>query len=284
MRKVPDRSNPGDGATTDESPSEPRRRDAADHVAFLAGSPIRSRILRELRERRLIERDLRDALDEPRSTVHRNVEKLAERGWIEECHDGYRTTWFGTAVLEQLDRTVDNVACVQRLGPFFDHVPVEAVAVDALGDVAVTTPEPNRPFGAMERVQEHFAESDSVRGVVPYLVPRLADEVRAWVRDGEREVEAVLSDAAAEALASGYDDCLREPLRGDDLSLYRYDGTVPYALLFAGDGVLLGSFDADGVPRTVVETDHGDAIAWAEATYRRYRSDATPITAADFGR
>lgn len=271
---------------TGNSPQSPRWRQqgATEQVAFLASSPIRSRILRELRDQRLIERDLRDALDEPRSTVHRNVEKLVERGWIESRRDGYRTTWFGAAVLEEFERTVGNVERARKLRPFFDHVPVEAVDLDALGDVEVTAPRPNRPLAAIDRVQEWFTDPDSIRGFTPYLVPRFADGAHDCVFDDEYDVEVVVANVAAEALVGEYGARLREIIHEEWVSLYRHAGDLPYALLFADDGVLLGAFDADGVPRTVVETDHGEAIEWAEATYRRHRSEATPITAADIGR
>lgn len=267
--------------SSDSGARSGQARDATDQLAFLAGSPVRRRILRLLRDRRLIERDLRDALDEPRSTVHRNVEELAARGWVEDDADGYRTTWFGAAVLAEFERTVGNVECARELGPFLEHVPVEAVDLDALRDVEVTAPRPNRPLAAVERVRRRLAGASSVRGFTPYLVPSLADGLLERVRDGDCEVEAVLADPAADALLDG--DGRPREIR-DHVSLYRHDGGVAYALLFVDGGLVLGAFDDDGVPRAVVETDAPAALSWAEATYRRHREAATPVAPGDPGR
>lgn len=256
--------------------------DEADRrLQFLASSGIRTEILRVLNDTTLIERDLRDRLDAPRSTVHQNVEKLVDRGWIEETRDGYRTTWIGSIVLEEYESCARKIEAAERLEPLLTHVDESAVDLGVLQDVDITTSRPNRPNAAITRMIDLLERATTVRAFTPYVVPRFVRTLSDLVSAGQLTVETILTREAGDALLREHTETVIDAVEHDDVSYYRYDGELPFALVFLDDVVVLGAFDDRGHPRTVVETDRPAALEWAESLYERYREQATLVRPGD---
>lgn len=264
---------------TDES--EAASAPVADQLKFIASSDIRARMLRELRDRTLIERDVRDALDAPRSTVHQNIEKLQERGWLRATDDGYTTTWYGAVVLSEYESCTRNLETAQSLGPFLEHVAVETVDLSVLSGATVTVAEPNRPNAALERICDLFEAAESFSGFMPYVVPRWIELGHQNITLAGHDLDLVLSATAADAIVLDHADRLREAIESDNATHYRYDGDLPYSLLFLGGRVVLTAFDDLGHPRAVVDTADEAALDWAESVYDEYAEDATLITLED---
>lgn len=252
-----------------------------ERLDFLAATPLRGRILARLAAGSRSIRDLRDDLDEPRTTIHQNVEKLTERGWVARTGDGYETTWLGDVVLEEYEAVGRHLGTARRLAPFLEHVPVSAVDLDALEGAAVTTSGPNDPHAILDRANELFQGVEEMRGFAPYLVPRFLHMSHAYTREGRLEFEVVAESDALDAAAAEYPDLLRETLETGLAAYRRYDGTLPFVLLFVADRVVLVAFDDNGLPRSLVEVDSDAAFDWAEGLYERYRAAAEPLTLAD---
>jgi predicted transcriptional regulator len=258
--------------------SEAAREPIADQLKFLASSEIRAAILRQLQDEPLIERDLRDALEAPRSTVHQNVEKLQQRDWLKATEDGYRTTWYGAAVLGEYDACTHNLSTAQELGPFLEHVPVDAVDLSVLHETTVTVSEPNRPNAALERICELFDEAESFSGFMPYVVPRWIELGHQNITKPGHTLDLVLSETAAEAIVRDHPQRMREAIESENATHWRYEGDLPYSLLFLGGRAVLTAFDDLGHPRAVVDSPETAALSWAESVYERYYEAADLIT------
>lgn len=262
--------NPSDLATDGRGRADER-------LQFLAGSGVRTAILRALDDRSLNERDLRDRLGAPRSTVHQNVGKLVDRDWIEETGDGYRTTWIGSIMLEEYESYARNVETAERLEPLLSYVDESAVNLAVLHDVEVTTSRPNQPNAAIKRVAELLAGANSVRTFTPYLVPRFVDLLGEKVAAGDLDVEALLTATAGDALRREHAEAVAAAVDHEAVTYYRYEGTLPFALSLVDDTVVLGAFDDRGHPRTVAETESSAARTWATSVYERYRNRARRV-------
>lgn len=253
--------------------------DEADRrLQFLASSGIRTEILRVLNERELIERDLRDRLDAPRSTVHQNVEKLVERGWIELGPEGYRTTWIGSVVLDEYESCARNIEAAERLEPLLTHVDESAVNVAALRDAEVTTSRPNRPNAAITRLSDLLEGTSRVRLLTPYVIPRFINLVHEAVLEDDIALEAVVTASAGDALLRDQTERMIAVVEHDAVAYYRYDEALPFALALMDDRAVVGAFDDQGHPRTVVETASRTGTEWAESVYRGYRESATLVS------
>lgn len=264
---------------TDQSAAA--RASIADQLQFLASSEIRAAILRRLEDESLIERDLRDALDAPRSTVHQNVEKLQGRDWLTATEGGYRTTWYGAAVLAEYDACTRNLATAQEIGPFLEHVPVDTVDLSVLRGATVTVSEPNRPNAALERICGLFDEADSFRGFMPYVVPRWIELGHQTITRSGHELDLILSATAADAIVLDHAERMREAIESQNATHWRYEGDLPYSLLFLGGRAVLTAFDELGHPRAVVDSADDAALDWAESVYERYYEAAELVTLKD---
>lgn len=254
--------------------------ESADAVAFLMGSPVRPRILETLADGPVERHRLKDRIDAPRATVHQNLRKLEQRGWVDRDGETYRCTWRGKTLISEYERCLSTLDTAERLQPVLEHVDVAAVDLEVFGDATVVTPSPNRPMAPIDRVVDLVDSADAVDGVTPYLVPPVVESVHSRVTAGALDHDVVVAPAAAEQLRQDHPETFRDSTVAG--AVYREAAdSIPFLLFVLSGTVLLGAFDEDGLPRAVAETDDPDAVAWASDVVAQYQSAAAIVVQAD---
>ncbi|WP_435156035.1 helix-turn-helix domain-containing protein [Haladaptatus sp. DFWS20] len=83
-----------------------------EKVDFLASSPTRLCLLRELDGQRHTSNTLTEVCACSRATVHRNVETLQNYGWIRPIDGRYELTVVGKRILRQFHSLLETTSCV----------------------------------------------------------------------------------------------------------------------------------------------------------------------------
>lgn len=256
--------------------------DAVEAIAFLTRSRTRIRVL-ELasRDRATTRREFRARLDVARTTVQRNLDALAERGWLEATPDGYRRTRSGELLAAQVGELVDTVETVQRLRPVLDHAPLDDLDVEpqALADAEVTVAAPADPYAPVNRHVDALRTVDTVRLFTAVVGREAFEVVSERARAGECRGEVVLAPQTLETVRSDPSYAgLYDSLSGTDaVDLYVADGDLPYYLGLLGDAVQLGVEDENGAPAALLETAAEPVRTWAESKYAAVRERAEPV-------
>ncbi len=251
-------------------------------VAFLSGSQARVALLEQLRRNgRLTERELRGRVEGARTTVHRNLDKLCERGWVRQSGGQYSITTAGEFVVDEFLELVDTVETASRLQPFLECVPGEALDLELrwLRDAELTTPEPGNPLATVNRHVERIEEASRLNALLPVAGLHPYEIVHERVCRGVMEVECIASPSVAETVLSDPDfaDLTAEMLDTGQFELYTCDERIPYYLGILDDRVEIG-VDDDGSPAGILGTTSENVYEWAETKYAEYRSAADPVT------
>lgn len=252
--------------------------DGIETLGFLAASPARTDVLRALAaDPDRTERDLRDRLPHSRSTVHRALAALVDRGFLAEDPTGYTVTTSGEIALEAFDDATETLAAATRLQPFLRHVPREDFDADLrwFADAEVTVGTPSNPLAMVERHAEALADTADFRAVLP-LTGRHPYEVQhRRTLDGRMEGVHVVAPGVAETFATAFADITRDLFETDAFELYVTDEPIPYFLGLLDDTVQLGA-DSGGDPVALVETDDPRVREWATDRFEAYRRSADP--------
>lgn len=261
--------------------------EGADTVRFLSGATARIAILERLRQHGpASERELRERLDAARSTVHRNVRALEERGWIRQSEGRYRITPTGVIVSESYEDLVETVATVDRLQPFLERLPPSKLDFDVrlLADAELTIGTPGNPLAVLTRHVQRLKHASTVHAVLPRVSLHPYEVQHRRVIAGALEATHVVTTDVAETLRT--DESLApltgEMLATDRFDLYVYDGEVPYMLGIVDDRIHLAVDDGESL--ALIECAAESIGAWARETYRGYRRAARAVPGGSFVR
>lgn len=264
--------------TTRETPT-----DVPGGVAFLARSDTRVRILRELSAADRLDRDtLRARLDVARTTLARNLDPLAERGWVAATDTAtYVLTLAGETVLAEFERFAETVTVVDEFEPFLRAVPRGAFDLHprhlAGADLVVATP--SDPYAPITRHVEAIETAERYRGLLPAVGLSAMETGTERLADGAT-AELVVGPGVAETLRSesAYADRLDEVPADAGMRLFVATEPVPFFLGVFDATVQIGVADENGKPQALVETGDETVRAWAEETLADYRADARPLS------
>jgi len=267
------------GVTSDRNRSE---RDPVDAVAFLARSPNRVAVLDSLRrDGPLDRRALRGRFDVARTTLHRNLDALAERGWVRETDAGYTVTPVGAGVARRFATLRDTVDAAAHLQPVLQWLPADALDLDlrALADADVVTADPSDPYAPVDRHVEALERADSVRALLPAVGLKAMAAARERVRVDGSEHDLVVEPGVADTLRDdpSYAASADELVASERVSVRVHDGSIPYYLGLLDDSVQLGVSDGTGMPRALLETDGATIREWAADVHDEYRANADPL-------
>jgi predicted transcriptional regulator len=275
-----DSPTPQGGSGRPASPTEGKRGEAISAVAFLARSETRVRLLEVLVESGPLTRDaLKRRFDAARTTIQRNLDALAERGWVRERAREYDATQAGEWVAEDFGHLVRTVDTATELAPVYEHVDTSAVDLDLRHmDVSVTTPDPADPLKMIHEQVQHIEGADFLRMLFPLTCAQALAALHEQVVVDGADLELVVTPAVAENLRSepDYREQVADLQAAETASLWVYDGQFPYYLGRYAETVELGLVD-DGQPAALVATEDERAHRWAERTVEEYRTEATPF-------
>jgi len=256
-----------------------RREVALEDIRFLSGSGCRLSLLEALAAEPGAPRELCDRLGVARSTLHRNLTELVDRGWIVEDRDAnvYRLTEPGELVLETATTAVER----------FDADDVATRVRAHAGDALPLSPREfagwsltevdDGPFAPVQRLIGAVQNAETFRGfarsVNPMTVETIAEEVPEDV-----DAEYVLGTDAVAALQS-YARHRTEPLPDPDGRLLLAERLPPYALFLVDERPLVFLYDgSDRLAGLLVPSDETTPTEPFHVAYERTSEHARPLT------
>ncbi|WP_225335709.1 helix-turn-helix transcriptional regulator [Halomicrobium urmianum] len=250
-----------------------------DAVAFLAGTPVRVCALDALADGPRSRAALREAADVPRTTLHRNIAALEERGLIERdpAADEYALTAAGERARAAMAEATDALAGATGVGTFLRQFPadppIEPADVDVLS-VEVATDD--RPHAPVARVREKLAAADRARGFVPVVHPVYLRAVLDHL--DSLSVDLVVAPTAAETLGRDHAEALDRLRSEADVTLLSTDSVPAYGVALLDGEAYLGAYDDGMRPIAVVHarSDH-PVTEWARERYESVSADANPL-------
>lgn len=258
--------------------------DPQERVAFLAGSPNRVRLLRELRERPGRGAELARRCSLPRSTVHRCLDGLAARGWVEKESGTHRLTTPGELVLsayEELTETIrvsaEHGKVLTQLGDVGRTLPIGAIS-----EATVIEATSENPYATIEHSIETFQSEafDRMRTIVP-ITSRLLNEAGRPLVKANVDIEMVIDDEVLETARESYPEAHQLGLDSENFTPYIHPETLTFGLtILDAERVLVGAYDGKGNPRACLDGSNDVLIEWASETYERYREESSRIDAA----
>lgn len=243
----------------------------------------RAQLLSALEGGPRLKSDVVAALDVSRSTVDRSVRELEAEGLVERRSDGIGLTLPGRLVFEEfrdLTERCDGIAAAEGVLRVLD---ADADVDPALlADPTVVTAERTSPYRPARRFMEVLAAADGAKVLSTAISPRYVETVRRLIVDEGLEYRVGATPTIVERMVTEYRESLEASLATGRLTLRELDDDPSFTLAVVdgsgGPSVDVLVYDDEGV-RGYVGNDAPEAVEWGEAVFRRYWTDATPISA-----
>ncbi|MFC4540950.1 helix-turn-helix transcriptional regulator [Halosolutus amylolyticus] len=253
-------------------------------IGYLSGSPARVDVLDRLTDEPAQPADLVSFADVSRTTVHRTLGELTDRGWVARVDGGYTATAAGELALETYRQTRTRFGILDRVEPFLSRVDVDAAALEVdwfhTAELATATEtNPHRPIEwYADRIAAAVGDDDRLRGVSPVINRQFLTIHAPVIRSGT-PTSLVLGESTFEVAAERYADRFRQSLSLDHYDLYVTDDDPSMGLALVGETVFLGACDDSGHLVVALESTDPRLRAWATRRYRNLQSAARRIDA-----
>ncbi|WP_254538016.1 helix-turn-helix transcriptional regulator [Halomarina litorea] len=213
-----------------------------------------------------------------RSTVHRAMRSLTEKGLVEDVDGTFGLTGVGEVVAARTDTYLSELESIARLEPLLNVVDADSVdlPLEHLTDATVVRPRAGHPHLAVKRLRDMLADADSMRMFSRVVSPIYVDIANRSVRNGA-EIQAVFNREVVDVLFSEYGAESRESARTGRFEVKIHD-ECPFELFLFDERVGLTAHDSEGLPTAFVETSNPAVAEWAESLFGRYWSDAEYAT------
>lgn len=251
---------------------------AHEHIAFLAGSPNRVRVLRAIHEDPARQCALVDRLALSRSTVQRCLGGFTERGWARKEDGAFRITAGGIHVLSQYDALTDTIDAVAEHGGLLDHLrdlafslPAEAIATATV--VSASTDRPHAP-------ESHIVDALETTGVerLRAITPTVSDmfnEAAALQVAAGVDIELILDSSGFDVSRREFPDALDDAYTAETLDLYVHPGEFGFGLLIVDNRVLVSVYDDEDRIRGCLDGTGSPIVEWADDVHHDRRQAAT---------
>jgi predicted transcriptional regulator len=254
-----------------------------EHVAFLAGSKNRVRILETLRERPRRQCELVDACGLSRSTVHRALDGLEEREWVHSEGGAYRLTVGGRLVLDQFDALETAIKRVDEWGPFLQRLGGVGATLPtaALDDARLVTNTPENPHATMSHTTDVLAAADTetFRGISPLVSPVVNKAAREPLAAGVA-MELLIDESVLDASRTAYPDALAAAHDFENFKLFLSPDELSFGLMVLDDRALVCAHDEQGTLRECLDGTSEALVRWANDIYEDHRAAAERIDTA----
>jgi predicted transcriptional regulator len=240
------------------------------------------RVLQES-DRPLRQSEIRERIGRSKSTAHRRVRRMEEKGLISKEGSGYELTELGEAMAERTTAYVAEVGAAREYEEFLGTVNRTDLPLSSIVDARVTRTSSDNPVAPLIRLAEITSDASEVRVLTNSIAPESFEVGRKMIRDGRQEVEMVVDDRAIRSIQGSewFGEEVRTDLGTGNLVLWVYKGTVPHQIGVMDGKLCLGAEDEDRMPVAMLETEDEEAVDWAESVFESYRDDAERITASD---
>ncbi|WP_435077218.1 helix-turn-helix transcriptional regulator [Halococcus sp. AFM35] len=251
-----------------------------EHVAFLAGSENRVRVLEALRERPRRQCELVDACGLSRSTVHRTLDGLGEREWVHSEGGEYRLTVGGRLVLDQFDALETAIERVDEWGPFLQRLGSVGATLPtaALDDARLVTNAPENPHATMSHVTDVLAAADgeTFRGISPVVSPVTNEAAREPLAAGVA-MELVIDESVLETSQAAYPDAFAAAHDFENFKLFLSPDEITFGLTVLDDRALVCAHDEQGTLYGCLDGTNEALVRWANDVYEDHRAAARRI-------
>lgn len=252
----------------------------SERVRYLLASSERVRILEALSVGPARQCDLGRRCGVARSTVHRNLEGLEERGWVAEEDSQYRITPAGQRLLDAYGEFADTVDTLSEHGPVLRHLtevpePIPTSSLEACETTPMTEGDPHAPMVSAADVLRRNA-GDRLRIAAGTISPITNRATLAAVGEGSR-VESVVDKSGLETLRRSYGDAMQSVPDMDRVDLLSTQTSIDPGIVLAEDEVCVVVHDDNGTATASLTGDASELITWAERVYGRIRDRADPI-------
>lgn len=264
------------------SPFDPRTSDLLEHIA---GTPLRTAILRTVAETPIDLRDLSDRLETPRTTARHNLKRMIEEGLVEETTDNeYLASALGRAVLSGLEKLDSHLETAIRLEPLLKCLDPAQLRLDLerLSDATVTTATRAEPFAPHKRLADLLGEATTLRGYFPtnpflfnptgtrLFEPSSGHRTLLFSADVARSLQDDLKDQLARSVTQSRLDLLIVP-----------EGTLSYGVATVDDQYVIQGLDDNEKPHVLVESTDDGVGSWVEERLDVLVAEATPVGECD---
>lgn len=255
-------------------------------VEFMARSPTRISVMKVLADadEPLSQRDIHDKISASRSTLGRTVDQMAAFDWLLETTEGYRLSALGAEICRNFEDLLESLQIADEYSPLLGALPAEVLDFDLemLDRAEIIEATPGTPFAPVERAIDIRQSSTSVKELTPVLIQestrRLCERISNSARDEAVEIIVPTDLLDQIRVDSQYADLLETLIMSETAEVYGYPDDVPWLLSILDGCIVFGTFDGDGRPAAVIETDHPEIIEWAKIRYRRYLERAERVT------
>ena len=248
----------------------PEVAESAGHeiLRFLTSSPHRTAVLERLADSPATPAETVAAVDCSRTSVHRHLTALAERGWVERADGRYRLTESGTRVQRVLADCTRRLESIDRFDPLLRQldgtVPSDAAT---FADATLTVADDEHPYAPVDRYVDRLTtlanrEPAALKAV---LVTRCSVLRRAL--EGAFDAAATVDLVVAEPIVD--DALVTRASETPALSLTTVPTRPDAALVVSDEWALLGAHDGQG---RLVATADGDTDRFVSWCHRQYRT------------
>lgn len=251
-------------------------------VEFMARSPTRISVMKVLADadEPLTQRDIHEQISASRSTLGRTLDQMATFDWLIETPEGYRLSALGAKICREFESLIDSLQIADEYSPLLGALPAEVLDFDLglLTEADITEATPGTPFAPVERAIEIRRSSDSVKELTPVLVKESTRRLRERINSSTsgENIEIIIPAELLKHIQEDpqYAGFLEAIVASNTAEVYAYPGDIPWLLSLLDDCILFSTFDDNGRPVALIETDHPQIVAWAESRYQTYRNAA----------
>lgn len=250
--------------------------DPIEHVAFVARSEHRLRVLEHLLESGSTTRyEFRDRIDASRSTVTRSLSALEDRGWITKSGNAYELTAAGQIVTDRFLSLTDAIETTEELSAFLKWFPTAEFdfSLEDIADETVITSTKADPYAPARAHLNMFEDINSFRGMLPSVDVEVARKVRGQIAERDLDIEMIVTEEIAETMAGNeYAEIIREMQEMGQFRVLVCESELPFYLGISNGRVQIGVENDEGYPQALLETPTDAMETWARDVYEDYRN------------
>jgi predicted transcriptional regulator len=253
--------------------------DHFDQIAYLVSSSNRVTLLRTIADEPRRQAELSDQCDISRTTVHRAIENMAERGWITRDDGKYHLTFIGQALIDQYNEFETAFKAVNEKRPFFESFKGDIeIPASLLSQFELTETTPEDPHANMTVFSDAAThEIDHFCGVLPIASPAYNQIAREMFENGT-EMELIIDQGALTANQSNYQDKLFEAMNADRFHLYVHPETLNLALAtFDHETAMIAAMDEDKRVYAGLDGTTEEIVSWANSLFAKFREESQPL-------
>lgn len=241
-----------------------------DPIAFISRSDSRVAVLASLADTPKHLHEVVGDVDSPRTTVRDNLKQLIDHGLVEEdTGRQYHPTTTGELVFEAYRNCEQETAVIERLEPFLEYVPFDALpgSVAIFRNATLVTRSRSDPCRVISALTDLVSDKQHVRALMPAVPGPVSDAMFDSPATAPQTVEILTGETGDESLGD------RAASDSDAaVTVRRSDQPLPFGLVVDEDQVTVYCLDDEMVMRSLIHLDDADACRWGSYTFKRYWS------------